>query len=107
MYTENKKYLEIKNKLEQTYLELRGLSAIVGNDVQDSYVKLEILILNTKIEMYEFLINEAKYYNEESIELLKKKLENLKEIQRSKFIIRYNSPNQAVLVEDIKKYKFE
>ncbi len=104
---DNPKFIRLKNQIEGTYRELREMSAIVGNDVQESYVKLEVLILDLKIELYQFLINESNFYNEQSIKILQKKLDYLFEIKKAQYIIRSSNTSHPILLQDIKDFKFE
>lgn len=107
MFRQNPKYLKLKNTIETTYKEMKEMNQIVGNEINECYVKLEVLILDAKIEMYEFLINETNYYNEGSIKLLQKKLDYLNEMKEASYIIRKTNHKRPILLQELNDYEFE
>ncbi len=85
----NEEFTKLTQELEESIVKLEESKNQLKYD--KNYIYLERFVLDRKIKIYQFIIDEALYLNDDIIRVLKRKLEYFKILQDDKHFFEINS----------------
>ncbi len=98
MCFEDKEFEDIMKELETIISNNEELLAMLSIDKTEEYAHQELLVINSKIKLYEFLSKQHQRYDDSTMDFFKRKVEMLKNIKKHNFIIKY--PNKELYYTD-------